>query len=229
MNPEPNRNPSEDLPGVELEDSERTQLPIPGRETLSQAFESFFEQTLSPLNHSMSIASSIGFLGVKPKTGVTTVATYAAFYSASVLGMKTILVDANTASPAVGEKFTVASPVGFTDIVNDPEELETAVKATTVENLSVIAAGANKIASKKKLKQLPAIQKKLADLAKVVVFDLPSIRSPNLWLMRSINANVMVVNSKSTYLNKASRSASFLKSKRVSLAGVFLNEHFGTS
>lgn len=107
--------------------------------------------------------------------GVSTVAAQLAVAAAQSGDVRVLLVDANPARPAVHRMFGAASGPGWSDVLREETDLETALQPIDAPHLFVLAAGTSPGASRRRDESARCryAVEELRNEFDLVVFDLP--------------------------------------------------------
>ena len=163
-----------------------------------------------------------------PSEGKTTTAINIAITYAQ-LGRKTVIVDTDLRKPMLHKIFDIKREIGVSDYLNDIENLkiETIIKETEVENLSVIPSGKlmpnpSELLGSKNMKKVILELKNNFDL---VIFDTPPIIpvTDSRVVANQIDSMLLIVKSGQTDYHQLSRAKTLLDSVNTSLVGCVLN------
>ena len=170
---------------------------------------------------------SLLFTSAAQRDGSTTcAAAYAVALAQS--GVRTLLVDANLRSPAIGRLFSIPKEAaGFADCLASRSGLETTVVRTKVENLFVLDAGTVQ-ADVSGVFYGPAlgelIGKAVEEYGQVVIDSAPvNIASETLLLARHVSAACIVLRSGRTSISAATRASHLLSQTGRTPIGFILN------
>ena len=139
-------------------------------------------------------------------------------------GVRTLLIDADLRSPAIGRLFSIPKDTpGLADCLAGRSDLAKSVVATKVENLSVLSAGAVP-AEISGLFSGPTFGELLARAAgefdRIVIDSAPvNIASETLLIARHVNASCIVIRSGRTAITSAVRACQLLETAGRAPAG----------
>ncbi|MGB8353006.1 MAG: polysaccharide biosynthesis tyrosine autokinase [Chthoniobacteraceae bacterium] len=186
-----------------------------------------------------ALRSSIFYMpveGVPPKTflitsavpneGKTTIATNLAI-TMSFTGAKVLLVDGDLRRGAIHELFGLPNGVGLGNIFKEDVPVETAIRATKIENLSFISRGANLEHPGESFlgKKMDQLLKDLYPKFEYIIFDSPPIlvADDTTSLAPKIDATIMVVRFSFSSARRSREAIELLKKRQVNLIGIVCN------
>ncbi len=118
---------------------------------------------------------SVGITSCCPNESTTTVAINLAIIAARSGHRRVLLVDANTKSPGVAKSLSLTTSVGLTDVLSGSALLGDALQTTTIDGLSILAAGnrGKQIGSDYDVNHVVDLLDELKSEFEFIVFDLP--------------------------------------------------------
>jgi len=171
---------------------------------------------------------TVGFTSCVQKEGTTTVASHIAVQAAECADAKVLIVDANLVQPAMHKTFDVSFTPGLMDFATDDVDVDEIIQASTVPNLSILAAGTNDGVYGFNLPIDAAIRfdKLISERFDLVVVDLSAVRaSSNVWaLSAALDGVVLVLAEDGVSQELAERSLKQLKESGTNLLGVAFNK-----
>jgi capsular exopolysaccharide synthesis family protein len=177
-----------------------------------------------PRQRSLVLAST------KAAEGVSTCSAGLAHYLARDLNSRVLLVDANFGDPAVHRFAGIENGPGLAAVLRGEVPLDKAVRATEIENLSVLTAGESK-SDPSSLFQSPGWRERLGeDLRRLpigfVIFDCPPVTdSAEATLVGPLcDGVILVVEGGRAPRQAIQTAASALRRSGCDLLGVILNK-----
>jgi len=146
-------------------------------EQASQLVESIRSVRMHILN-STEKPVSVAISSPSPEDGKSFVAANLALSFADA-GYRTVLVDADTRRGKLQQMFGVSAAPGLTDYLSGQSDLNSAIRDTTTERLSLLPCGKRRASSPELLTSsaLPGLAAELRDRFDVVVFDTPPLNA----------------------------------------------------
>jgi len=155
----------------------------------------------------------------------TTTANLAVVYAEA--GKKVLLVDADLRKPTVHYTFRLDNLTGLSNVLVGENTLDEAANRTDIENLDVISCGPippnpSELLASKKMEQFISEATQSYDL---VVFDTPPVLAVTdaQILANMVDGSILVVRSKHTELESATKAKDVLEPARAKLLGTVLN------
>ncbi|RKQ34290.1 CpsD/CapB family tyrosine-protein kinase [Oceanobacillus halophilus] len=155
----------------------------------------------------------------------TTVANLAVVYAQS--GKRVLLIDADLRKPTVHYTFRLDNLRGLSNILVGENTIDEATNRTDVENLDVISCGPippnpSELLASRKMEQFLEEAKKTYD---IVIFDTPPVLAVTdaQILANIVDGSILVVKSKHTELEAATKAKDALEPAKAKLLGTVLN------
>lgn len=161
-----------------------------------------------------------------PNEGKTTVATNLAI-TMSYAGSKVLLIDGDLRRGTIHEKFGLDNSVGIGDVFKGTATVEKAARKTRVENLSLMARGANLEHPGESYlgKKADDLLKALYPLYDVIIFDSSPVlvADDTTSLAPKIDAAIFVVRFSFSSARRSREAIDLLKKRQVNLIGLVCN------
>lgn len=155
----------------------------------------------------------------------TTTANLAVVYAEA--GKKVLLVDADLRKPTVHYTFRLDNLTGLSNVLVGENTLDEAANRTDIENLDVISCGPippnpSELLASRKMEQFISEATESYDL---VIFDTPPVLAVTdaQILANMVDGSILVVRSKQTELESATKAKDVLEPARAKLLGTVLN------
>ncbi len=178
-------------------------------------------------SRSTTVSRALGMLSCLPGEGVSTIVAETGIAAAAYLDLRTVIVDCNLARPAIHRLFNVGLCPGLKDVLIDDVPLDSVVRQSGIESLSIITAGTVRSQSGPfwLSPNLPRLVDDLREEFDLVLFDLPSLNHgrPNR-LGTLLDGVLLVVEAEKVQWESAQRSTSSLQAGGVNLLGAVLNK-----
>ncbi len=207
-----------------------TMLPrVTELQPLSMNSEAYRFLGLHLLNARARSLRSLMLISAKAEQGSTSTVTNLAITLAQA-GHRVIVVDANVRSPEVHTVFGLPNEVGFTTLLENPDEtiLQSALLPTSVERLQVIPSGPTPDNPWQlfRSENLQRVSHRLLELADYVLYDTPSALAftDALNLTPVVDAAILCVRALEPPSGAERRLVESLKMTNVEILGVVLND-----
>jgi capsular exopolysaccharide synthesis family protein len=156
----------------------------------------------------------------------TTAANLAVVYAQA--GKKVLLIDADLRKPTVHYTFRLDNLTGLSNVLVGEKTIEEAANCTDIENLDVISCGPippnpSELLASKKMEQF--IKDATGDYD-LVIFDTPPVLAVTdaQILANMVDGSILVVRSKKTELESATKAKDILEPAKAKLLGTVLND-----
>ena len=185
-------------------------------------------QVRTRLQHAASLDTTRSILvtSAGPGDGKSTMAVNLAA-GLALNGRRILLIDANFRRPELHRIFGIGNEVGFSDVLNDINAFASAVRETTVPNLSVMPSGAKPGNSTELLESqllLDAIERALEEYDHVIFDSGPMLFvSESVALAPRVDGVVTVVRARSSSRGVLTRMRDSLRAVKAEHLGVILN------
>ena len=185
-------------------------------------------QVRTRLQHAASLDTTRSILVTSPGPGdgKTTMAVNLAA-GLALNGRRILLIDANFRRPELHRVFGIGNEVGFSDVLNDVNAFASAVRETTVPNLSVMPSGTKPGNSTELLESqllLDSIERALEEYDHVIFDSGPMLFvSESVALAPRVDGVVTVVRARSSSRGVLTRMRDGLRAVKAEHLGVILN------
>ena len=169
---------------------------------------------------------SVLFVAGMPGSGSTSMVSNLAVNAASI-DLKVLVIDANMRRPTLHQIFGEDEGPGLSDVLKGSTELRTAIRATSVANLSLLSAGTNREHAYERF-NTPSMHDLLTSAGEqydVVLIDSPPaiVAGDALSLTTQADSVVLVVRAYGEKRGLVARLRSQLSDSRASFLGVVVN------
>lgn len=149
--------------------------------------------------------------------------------SLSQIGLKVLVIDADLRRPSQHRYFSVAVADGLTDIVEGRIDPDSVLKATAIENVSLITAGSTTLTPAELLQsvQFDKLLDDMSDQFDVVLIDLPPVLavSDPLVVAPKVGGLVFVIRVSTARRDEVNNSLRRLQSAGANMVGCILNAY----
>jgi Mrp family chromosome partitioning ATPase len=173
-------------------------------------------------------AKSVGVTSCHPGAGVSTVAANLAVAAAQTGTTPVVLVDLSGQASRLGEKLSLDGDLGLLHALGGAVSAGECVRATAIENLSLLGLGRGESASLSSFdgKGIVELLYELERDFSFVVIDLPPADSGLCFSLAGVlNGVLLVMDGQSTPSHLAARAKHRLHHANAALLGVILNNH----
>lgn len=144
-------------------------------------------------------------------------------------GKKVLLIDGDMRKPTMHHTFSVKNSIGLTNVLVRQNTLETAIKATGIENLDLITSGPIPPNPVELLgsKTLKGMLSRLKETYAVVIVDTPpilAVADAQIWANLS-DGTILVINSGTTVKEEAMKAKEAIAASNSRLIGAVLNNY----
>ncbi len=214
----------------EADDPQSTgvRLPLVIFEAPTSVMAEQLRQVRTRLQHAASLDTTRSILvtSAAPGDGKSTIAVNLAA-GLALNGRRILLVDANFRRPELHRIFGIGNEVGFSDVLNDVNAFASAVRETTVPNLSVMPSGPRPANSTELLESqllIDAVERALEEYDHVIFDSGPMlIVSESVALAPRVDGVVTVVRARSSSRGVLLRMRDVLRQVKAEHLGVVLN------
>ncbi|MDN4495112.1 CpsD/CapB family tyrosine-protein kinase [Ureibacillus sp. BA0131] len=200
------------------------------RESPKSIYAEQYRAIRTSINFSMPDKDIKTIVVTSPKSGEgksTISANLAGVFSQE--GKNILLVDADMRKPTVHYTFNLMNSYGLSEVLSGQYELRDAIQDTYIEGLYVLPSGSippnpAELLNSKRMNQLLFELKAQFDF---IFFDTPPILSvtDSQILANKCDATILVINSRQTPKELASKSKSILQHSKSNIIGVILNNY----
>ena len=180
---------------------------------------------VSPSRDPKSPIRLVGFTSCVARRGVSTVASQVAIHASHGSLDRVLIVDCNFACPALHQIFGTGLSPGYSDVVQNIDQLDLSVQATQIPNLFVMAAGKvleRGLGTDRTVRRLFQI---LRNDYELVIFDIPSIGSQSHSITTlSLMDRVLLVLAPGDGTNNLDASYAMLECQGVNVSGIIMNQ-----
>lgn len=190
---------------------------------ISDAFRQFRNEVAAKL--SKNKLKTIMLAGSQPNSGTSSVTANLAT-SFALNNSRTVILDINLQRPSQYKLFDLDNEIGVCDVINDKIPLQQAIKATRVDNLSVITTGnSQRLRDSLQSSTLQNIIEQLEQQFDLVLIDAPplSIVSDSIHVASRIDAFILVMRAIQDKRGLVIRMLRQLKNSNVNVLGMVLN------
>lgn len=208
--------------------SSGARLPLVIFEAPQSIMAEHLRQVRTRLQHAASLDTTRSILVTSPSPGdgKSTIAVNLAA-GLALNGRRILLIDSNFRRPELHRIFGIGNEVGFSDVLNDVNAFASAVRETSVPNLSVMPSGARPTNSTELLESqllLDAIERALEEYDHVIFDSGPMLFvSESVALAPRVDGVVTVVRARSSSRGVLSRMRDGLRQVKAEHLGVVLN------
>ena len=208
--------------------SSGARLPLVIFEAPQSIMAEHLRQVRTRLQHAASLDTTRSILVTSPSPGdgKTTIAVNLAA-GLALNGRRILLIDSNFRRPELHRVFGISNEVGFSDVLNDVNTFASAVRETSVPNLSVMASGARPTNSTELLESqllLDAIERALEEYDHVIFDTGPMLFvSESVALAPRVDGVITVVRARSSSRGVLTRMREGLRQVKAEHLGVVLN------
>ena len=208
--------------------SSGARLPLVIFEAPQSIMAEHLRQVRTRLQHAASLDTTRSILVTSPSPGdgKTTIAVNLAA-GLALNGRRILLIDANFRRPELHRVFGIGNEVGFSDVLNDVNAFASAVRETSVPNLSVMPSGAKPGNGTELLESqllLDAVERALEEYDHVIFDSGPMLFvSESVALAPRVDGVVTVVRARSSSRGVLGRMRDGLRQVKAEHLGVVLN------
>ncbi len=208
--------------------SSGARLPLVIFEAPQSIMAEHLRQVRTRLQHAASLDTTRSILVTSPSPGdgKSTIAVNLAA-GLALNGRRILLIDANFRRPELHRIFGIGNEVGFSDVLNDVNAFASAVRETSVPNLSVMPSGARPTNSTELLESqllLDAIERALEEYDHVIFDSGPMLFvSESVALAPRVDGVITVVRARSSSRGVLTRMREGLRQVKAEHLGVVLN------
>ncbi len=208
--------------------SSGARLPLVIFEAPQSIMAEHLRQVRTRLQHAASLDTTRSILVTSPSPGdgKSTIAVNLAA-GLALNGRRILLIDSNFRRPELHRIFGIGNEVGFSDVLNDVNTFASAVRETSVPNLSVMPSGAKPTNSTELLESqllLDAIERALEEYDHVIFDSGPMLFvSESVALAPRVDGVVTVVRARSSSRGVLTRMREGLRQVKAEHLGVVLN------